>query len=49
LRDTNTAKKTDDPDCDFVNTCRELGIDEDSAAFDRMLKKITKALPPVTR
>ena len=30
----------------FVKAARELGTDEDPEAFDRMLKKITKAPPP---
>lgn len=30
----------------FVNAARELGCDEDEAAFDKVLKKIASAPPP---
>ena len=33
---------------EFVRAARELGTDDDPGAFDRMLKKITKAPPPKT-
>ena len=42
------AKPTDDQHREFVKAARELGTDDDPAAFDRMLKKITKAPPPKT-
>jgi hypothetical protein len=45
---TTNSPKPDDPDCEFVKACRELGFDEDPAAFDQVLKKITKA-PPLLR
>lgn len=32
----------------FVKAARELGCDEDPAAFDRTLKKIASAPPPKT-
>ena len=31
---------------EFVKTARELGCDEDPAAFDKMLKKVASAPPP---
>jgi hypothetical protein len=43
-----TSPNPDEPDCEFVKACRELGIDEDPAAFDQVLKKISKA-PPLLR
>jgi hypothetical protein len=30
----------------FVEKAREIGCDEDEAAFDRRLRKIAKATPP---
>ena len=33
----------------FIDKARELGCDEDEAAFDERLRKIAKATPPVPR
>ncbi|HZS81749.1 MAG TPA: hypothetical protein VFA50_02695 [Stellaceae bacterium] len=33
----------------FIETARQLGCDEDEAAFDEKLKRITKPKPPPDR
>lgn len=46
-------KNTDDSNMDdqskrFIEAARELGCDEDEAAFKERLKKLAKAPPPAT-
>jgi hypothetical protein len=42
-----SSKKGDEDQSEaFKKAARELGLDEDEAAFDNVLKKIAKAPPP---
>lgn len=50
-RAVNKQKKTTPPTYqhrEFVKAARELGCDEDPAAFDKLLKRIASAPPPLS-